>query len=207
MSADEEALGRIDAVAATLVRRALPMEFRVTVDPTDVRTAQRIRAQALLARGRATADELPDGLEVAEGDERAVHILAEVGGRSIGTCRLIFPEPGHRLPMEELAGAARLPQQCVELGRLAILDEPGARAGLAMAGLIGACWLEVRKHGERRICGTVSFAMLRLTRRLGFTLEVIGPETELLGEPHVPVIFEPTAGVAAAAEAGSSRGR
>lgn len=204
MSTDEEALHRIDAVAATLVARAKPIEFRVTVDSADVQTAQRIRAQALLARGRATAKELPDGLEVADGDERALHILAEVAGRSIGTCRLIFPEAGRLLPMEQRADATGLPKPCVEVGRLAVLEQPGARHGPVMAGMIGAAWLQVRQHGARRICGNVSFAMIRLTRRLGFILEVVGPEFELLGEPHVPVIFEPTADVAAAAEAGSS---
>ena len=204
MSTNEGILHRIDAVAATLVARAKPIEFRLAADSADMQTAQRIRAQALLARGRATADELPDGREVAEGDERAVHILAEVRGRPIGTCRLIFPEAGRLLPMEERVGGAGLPRPCVELGRLAVLDQPGAGHGPVMAGMIGAAWLEARRRGEHRICGTVSFAMLRLTRRLGFVLEVLGPEVELLGEPHLPIIFEPTGVVAAAAEAGSS---
>lgn len=200
----EDTLRRIDAVAVTLVGRAKPIKFRVAADLDDVQTAQRTRAEALLARGRATADELPDGLEVAEGDEQAIHILAEIEGRPIGTCRLIFPEDGRRLPMEERSGASVLPKPCVELGRMAVLHEAGASHGAVMAGLVGAAWLEVRQHGENRICGTVSYTMLRLCRRLGFSVEVVGPEVELLGAPHVPIMFEPSANAATAVEAGRS---
>jgi N-acyl-L-homoserine lactone synthetase len=74
-----------------------------------------------------------------------------------------------------------------------------------MAGLIGAAWLELRANGYARISGTVSAPMLRLFRRLGFLVTVIGPEVHTFGEIRYPIVFEPTAEAASAAGAAARR--
>jgi N-acyl-L-homoserine lactone synthetase len=191
----------IDAVAATLVTRARPTTFSIATDRSEVEAAQRLRALAVVERGWVQADELPEGREEDADDDRAVHILATLDDEPIGTCRLIFPEPGRLLPMEATLGATRVPKEAVEIGRVVVVH-PVARAQRSvMAGLIGTAWLELRANGYERICGTVSAPILRMYRRLGFVVEVLGPPVTTFGEERFPILFEASPEAAAVATA------
>ena len=208
MTRDGESLARIDLIAAALVARARPTIYRLGTNTADVESAQRLRARAVIEHGWARPDELPDGREEDAGDDRAVHVLAILDGEPIGTCRLIFPEEGWLLPMEQSPGAMRMPSEAVEVGRVVVLHPIARAQRSAVAGLMGAAWLEVRARGFQRICGSVSPPLLRLYRRLGFVLHVVGPPVTTFGEERLPVIFEPdpeSAAVAAARHGTSSR--
>jgi hypothetical protein len=65
-----------------------------------------------------------------------------------------------------------------------------------MAGLIARAWLELRAQGYWRICGIVSAPMLRLYRRMGFLVSVVGPQVLTYREDRFPILFEPEAAAA-----------
>jgi len=193
---DSPALSRIDAIAAALVERARPVAFRLAKTQAEVAIAQRLRGRAMVEQGWIDPDSLTDGRDEDADDGRATHILAFLGDEPVGTCRLVYPERGHRLPMEKAAGA-RLPVAAVEVGRIVVTH--GRSHGSVVAGLIASAWLELRAHGHRRICGSVSAGILRLYRRLGFLVQVVGPPVRTFGEDRHPILFEPSHEAAAVA--------
>lgn len=153
--------------------------------------AQRLRGHAILSRGWAGPEDLIDGREVDADDARAVHLLAFRGETPVGTCRLLCPAPGRPLALDGPSGETRLPEDAAHLGRIVVIDpEPHAGRSVAAA-LIGRAWLEVRAHGSCRIAGLASAPMLRLLRRMGFTVRVVGPPVHWFGEDRVPMLFEP----------------
>ncbi len=204
MTDQNESIARLDTVAAALVARARPTIYRITNDRADVEAAQRLRGRAVLEQGWARPDELPDGREVDVDDDRAAHILAILDTEPIGTCRLFYPEPGRVLPMEQAPGVTRLPKVCVELGRMVVIHAVERERRSVLAGLIGAAWLELRARGHARVCGTASTPMLRLYRRLGFVLHIVGPPVTTFGEERYPILFEPNPETAAVAAARNS---
>lgn len=198
-SDESAALARFDAVAVVLVERARPAILRAATTLDEVAAAQALRGRALLDMGWAGAVDLVDGREVDTDDERATHLLAFLDARPIATCRLIYPEPGRLLPMESRPGAMRVPADAVEVGRVVVapgLTGTGGTERSLTAALIGRAWLELRAHEHRRICGAVSASVLRLYRRLGFLVRVIGPPVTVFGEERYPILFEPTAAAA-----------
>jgi N-acyl-L-homoserine lactone synthetase len=198
-------LARIDAVAAALVERARPITYRLATNPADVEVAQRLRGRAVVEQGWAHEHELIDGRETDADDSRATHILATLDGNPIGTCRMIYPEDGRLLPMEQASDRVRVPQVAVEVGRIVVINSTAATPRSVTAGLIASAWLELRAHGYKRICGIVSAPMLRLFRRLGFLVHVVGPPVETFGEVRFPILFEPDPEAAEAAAAGAAR--
>lgn len=187
-----DALARIDSIAALLVERSQPAIIRLATTGAEIEAAQRLRGEALLERGWASDADLVDGREVDADDGRATHILALLDDLPIGTCRLIFPAPGRPVPMEQRDGATHLPVQAVEVGRVVVAGPTGGVERSLTAALIGKAWLEIRVRGYRRICGTVSAGVLRLYRRLGFLVQVIGPSVTIFGQERFPILFEPT---------------
>ncbi len=196
---DASALARIDAIAAALVERSAPVTFRVATTAAEIAIAQRLRGSAMVDQGWVQSEELADGRDEDVDDGRATHILASLDGAIIGTCRLIYPEPGCLLPMEKVPDARRVPAAAVEVGRVVVLHPLARRHGSVMAALIAAAWLELRANGYRRICGTVSAGILRLYRRVGFLVRVVGPPVDMFGEVRYPILFEPNEAAAAMA--------
>ena len=201
METDREALARIDRIASALVRRAAPVTFRLARTPADVAAAERLRGRAVIERGWLDPEHLVDGREHDVDDDRATHLLAVLDGGTIGTCRLVYPESGRLLPMEKRAGAIRVPRPAAEVGRVVVIRALARTEHAVTAGLVARAWLETRAYGHARICGTVSVPMLRLFRRIGFRVEVVGPPVRTFGEERHPILFEPDAEAAAAAAA------
>ena len=148
----------------------------------------------MVKQGWVRPADLHDGRDLDADDALAVHILALLIDEPIGTCRLIYPDEA-RLPAAE----------AVEVGRLVVIRSVAREQRSVLAGLIGAAWLELRAHGHQRIRGTVSAPVLRLYRRLGFVVQVVGPPVKTLGEERFPILFEPTSEAAAVAAARHSR--
>ena len=182
---------RLGQVARTLIDRASPAVIRVARNEAEVVAVQRLRGRAIVERGWAQADDLVDDREVSEGDDRAVHLVALFEDEPVGTCRMIFSDYDRPLPVEALETWAAIPRPVVELGRVVVVPGHGFSQHALTAGLIGAAWLEITARDHQRICGTATVAMLRLYRRLGFLLTVIGPPAVIAGEERYPVLFEP----------------
>jgi N-acyl-L-homoserine lactone synthetase len=195
---DADPLARIDAIARLLIERNSPVTFRVAIHPSEVAAAQRLRGQAMVDQGWAHERDLSEGRDEDADDQRATHVLATLGDQLIGTCRLVYPEEGRLLPMEADSGH-RLPEPAAEVGRVVVIDPDGRRHRSVTAGLIAFAWLELRAHGHDRLCGRVSAGVLRLYRRLGFVVRVLGPPAPSLGEDRIPIVFEPTHDAAKAA--------
>jgi hypothetical protein len=190
-------------VAITLIERARPAVICVAGSEADVEAAQRLRGRAIMERGWAPTNDLVDGREVSDGDDRALHLLALIGDEPVGTCRLVFSEDNRPLPVEaEGDWSAEIwsafPRPVVEMGRVVVMGGHGPSQHALTAALIGKAWLEITARGYGRICGTATVAMLRLYRRLGFVLTVIGPKALISGEDRYPVVFEPNAEATAA---------
>lgn len=201
MTDENESLSRIDGIAAALVARARPATYRIAEARSEVEVAQRLRGLAVLKQGWAKADDLTDGRERDSDDDRAVHILAMLGDQPIGTCRLIYPDDGESLAPRTLPTATRLPSEAVEVGRVVVIHPVAREQRSVLAGLIGYAWLELRAQGYQRIRGTVSAPILRLFRRLGFVVQVVGPPVNTFGEVRYPILFEPSPEAATAAAA------
>lgn len=196
--AESDSLRAIDTVAAALIRAAKPIYFKLAPTRSDAELAQALRARVILERGWTTPWELAEGQSVDPDDARAVHILALLGELPVGACRLVFPEPGQALPMNRRIAGLRAPAGAAELGRIVASRADGARAPV-MAGLIGAAWISCRSRGVQRMCGTVPESMLRLYRRLGFVVQILGEPVTLSGATAYPILFEPTEEAAAVA--------
>lgn len=180
---DPAALERADAIAAALVVRARPVTIRVTANPSDVHAAQRLRAEAALERGWVKPDQLVDGLERDPADATALHLLAVLDGQPVGTLRLILPQ-----------GDATV----VELGRL-VARTPTGPGGSVSRGLLGRAWQEVRARGYCRISASGTLGMIRLVKRMGFRVEIVGAPRRHFGADRHPFVFEPGEPAAAAA--------
>src|ERR671936_821053 len=96
----EQALARVDALAAQAIDWVTPIQFRIAHDDAARVAAYRLRYRVVMERGWMQAKELPDGLERDEYDQRAVHITAWDANTLAATSRLVFPEAGLVLPTE-----------------------------------------------------------------------------------------------------------
>jgi len=179
---DPAILTNLDAIASALVERALPVTVRQTAGPADVAIAQRLRGAAILQRGWSGPETLIDGRDVDPDDDRAVHLLAVRGDRAVGACRLLYPE------------GATAPSEPVFLGRLTVIDPEHRAQGSVAGALIGRSWLEIRARGYSRIAGLTSAPMLRLLRRMGFGVRVVGPPIRHFREDRAPIVFGPSDG-------------
>ena len=174
-------LAQLDQTAAALIERAAPATIRLAGGAADVAIAQRLRGAAVIARGWLHPDALPDGREEDADDDRAVHLLAFRGDTPVGTCRLLYPA----------ADATGWAWDAPFLGRIAVVDPQGRAQRAIASALIGRAWLEIRAKGYCRIAGLTSVPMLRLLRRMGFVVRVVGPPVRSFGEDRVPMLFEP----------------
>jgi len=185
-------LGAVDALAASLVERARPLRLDVAREQAEREQLFRLRCRAVVERRWAAPDAFPDGLEREPVDERAVHVGAWRGGEAVAAARLIFPEPGRRLPVEELFELELEPAGAVvQVDRVTVARAESDRSHRLLATLMARCWLELRAAGFALGVGIDSPAMLRLYRRLGFTTSVLAPPRAYWGEERVPVLFDP----------------
>lgn len=130
-------------------------------------------------------------MEYDDHDERAVQILGWDGERPVATGRLVTPEPGKRLPTEQAFGLVIEPRgQVVDIGRYVVVGEYAQKESRYFTGLLGFCWLEARKHGYIRVCGTASAGMLRHYRRIGFIVTELAPPHVYYGEARFPCWYD-----------------
>jgi hypothetical protein len=191
---DVEALARLDAVAASLLSRLAPIRCAVAVSAAEREDVFRLRYRAVVDRGWLRQEDLPGGLEREDADERAVLVGAWDGRTLVAAARLIFPTAGERLPVETAFGVDLSTYgRAVQVDRVTVDRRARDRDSRLLIGVIARCWLEMRSRGFSLWAGIDSPGMLRLYRRLGFEMTIVGPSRRYWGEERFPVLFDPVA--------------
>ncbi len=194
MLADLDAL---DALAAKLLIAVAPVHFAVATSDAEREAIFRLRYDAVVRRGWADPAAFPEGLERDAYDDVAVLLGGWEGERLVATGRIVFPAPGLRLPTEAAFDMTIQPAGAVaNVDRMVVAADRSSAEHRILLGLLGALWLEVRQRGIHVWIGINSQAMIRLYRRLGFTLEVLGPPRLHWGEERYPVRFDGRSGAA-----------
>ena len=179
-----------------LIDRSAPVRWGIADSPAAREAVWRLRAEAVLERGWATPDELPDGMERDDEDDRAVYIVGWDGEKLAATGRLIFPIPGVPLPTEKHFDVAAEPRGLVvNLDRMVVARSHSARDHRLLKALLGQCWLETRAQGFHLLLGVLTPAMIRLYQRIGWQVTVLGPPRLFWGEERLPVRFDPFTGL------------
>jgi len=188
---------QLDQLARLAIARVAPVRYEVARSAAAREAVYRLRHRAVVERGWAAPDDLSDGLERDGDDERAVLIGGWDGEDLVAAARMIFPAPARRLPVEAIYDLVVEPDgQVVHVDRVTVArvhSDPGSRV---LLGLIGRCWLEMRERGYHVWAGIDSAGTIRLYRRLGFGVTILGPAQRYWDEDRYPVRFDPTAAVA-----------
>jgi Acetyltransferase (GNAT) domain len=125
----------VDRLAAEAVVAAAPVRVAIAASAVERDAVYRLRYQHVIQADWATPEELPDERERDTFDARAVHIVAWSGNQAVGTCRLVFPDPPNRLPVEAVFELVVEPlRSAPTLDRL--LVEPGHRGGALTSALL-----------------------------------------------------------------------
>lgn len=185
-------LGRADRAAAGAIKRAPSVHFDLARSARDREAVFRLRYQVVVERGWAPAGAMPNGLERDVDDDRAVLVAGWDGGRLVAAGRILYPAPGCRLPVERVFDLTIEPgDQVAHIDRLCVARAPGESSHRIFAALIGRCWLELRAHGAHACGAIASAAMVRIFRRVGFTVTSLGPPRSYWNEQRYPVLFDP----------------
>jgi predicted GNAT family N-acyltransferase len=184
----------IDAVAAQGLVLAAPIRFDVAQSLKERVATFRLRYEVSIERGYARPEELPSGLERDTYDDHAVHIAGWDSDKLATTARLVFPQPGCRLPTEAAFDIQIEPRgQVADMGRV-IVARDAERSGAQhriLAGLMAYCWTQVRAHGFVYVCAAfATSASIRLYRHMGFQITPLAPPRHYWGEERYPVRFD-----------------
>jgi N-acyl-L-homoserine lactone synthetase len=188
---------RLDELARAMVTGAAPLRFTVATHSREIGAACRLRCAHIMAAGWGHRDGYPDGQERDDYDDAAVHVIAWDQDRPVGTCRIVRPSRRRRLPVEQAFGITVTPAgKAVEWGRLVVSRHcSGDCRYNVTSGLLGRAWLETRSLGFHVIAGAASLAVIRLYRRMGFQVVVLGDGQDYWGERRYPVRSATAAGV------------
>ena len=195
----------VDRLAAEAVAAAAPVRIAIAASPTDRDAVFRLRYQHVIQAAWATPEELPDEREQDGFDARAVHIVAWSGDQAVGTCRLVFPDPTERLPVEAVFELVVEPlRSAPTLDRL--LVQPGHRGGAVTSALLGCAWQELGRRGFESASAIATEPVMRLLRALGLELTVLGGPRLYWGEERYAVLCVPSIGLIARDELGVPAG-
>jgi N-acyl-L-homoserine lactone synthetase len=179
-----------DALAEELLRGLSSLQFRATRTAAEVDATLRLRYASVIENGWAAPEELPDGRERDEHDDRAVHVVCLDDGVVVGSLRVVPPHPERPLPTERDFGIRITPPaSAVDVGRIVVAPSHRGDSPLVLAGLFARGWLEARRMGYSRAVGTATDAMQTLYGGLGLQLDVLGAPRRIWGEERSPVEF------------------
>jgi acyl carrier protein len=195
----------VDRRAAEAVAAAAPVRIAIAASPAERDAVYRLRYQHVIQAAWATPEELPDERERDSFDGRAVHIVAWSDDQVVGTCRLVFPDPTERLPVEEVFElVVEPPRSAPTLDRL--LVEPGHRGGALTGALLARAWQELRLRGFESASAIATEPVMRLLRGIGLELTVLGGPRLYWGEERYAVLCAPSDDLIARDEFGLSAG-
>jgi hypothetical protein len=185
---------RLDALAESYLARLAPIRFATALSEADRNDVFHLRYRAVIARGWARPCDFPDSLERDADDDRSVLIGGWDGPTPVAAARMIFPVVGERLPIETIFDIDVEPRgRVVHVDRITVDRSHSDHASRFLLGLIARCWLEMRSSGFHIWAGIDSPGMLRLYRRLGFEMTILGPARRYWDEDRFPVRFDPVA--------------
>jgi len=178
-----------DRLSERVLRSLAPLSFETATAPSDVKAALRMRYECAVEMGWIRPDELPEGLERDEHDERARLILCRDGQSLAGTIRVVPPDFDGVLPIERaLDIRVDRPGEEAEAGRLVVArSHRGDPSHAVLVGLFSACWAESRALGYDRLVSFIPEKLVELYRRLGVLIEVLGPPRLHWGQERMPV--------------------
>jgi N-acyl amino acid synthase FeeM len=192
--ADAPGLVALDALSRQLLAAAAPRRVEAATTAADLEAVHRLRYAHVIEHGWARPEDHPDGLERDGYDQRAVQIAAWDAGRLAGSLRLVLPEPGAALPVEDAFGLVVEPRGAVvDVGRLLIA--PGHRGDPAhtiWGALFGRAWLEARARGFTVLAGTATPEFIARYRAIDLVFELLGPARPYWGELRHPVRLDPS---------------
>ena len=186
-----QALARVDALATQAIGWVAPIRFSLAQSEPERDAVYRMRYDTVIERGWMQPADLPDGRERDAYDDRAAHILAWDGAVLAASCRLVFAEPGLQLPTEQAFDLQIEPRgHVVDAGRFVVARAYNDREQRMFAALLARGWLEVRARGFSNVCAAfASPAMIRLYRRMGFQITLLGPPRHYWGRDRYPILF------------------
>ncbi len=176
------------------------MEFLVCDKPEQIRQVQALRFEVYcVEKGWVEAEECPNGLEVDEQDDLAVHFLALDEGKPIGTSRLLLGSK-QPLPAAEYIdlSALGLPiDKVAEVSRLATVRLSRSQDLLVFFGLTKLMWEWGMERSMLAWLAIADLPLFSLLKRLGMPILAVAPETYYMGSACVPVAFDvPNTGAA-----------
>jgi acyl carrier protein len=181
----------VDRLAAEAAAAAAPVRVAIAASAPERDAVYRLRYQHVIQADWATPEELPDEREQDGFDARAVHIVAWSGDQAIGTCRLVFPDPTERLPVEAVFELVVEPlRSAPTVDRL--LVEPDHRGGALTSALLARAWQELRRRGFESASAIATEPVMRLLRGLGLELTVLGGPRIYWGEERYAVLCAPS---------------
>lgn len=182
-----QALAQIDSASERIRASAGTLRFGISQSSTEREAVFRLRYETVNAMGWARPEDYPDGLERDAYDDEATQIVAWDGEILAATARVVYPQPGLRLPTE---AAFELeippPGQVADWGRFVVAPAYRSRQHRIFWGLLARCWLETRRAGHSEVCGILSQSMLTLYRSMGIEFDVIGPGHRYWNEERFP---------------------
>lgn len=181
-----------DAVSQRLIARAAPLGFNVVQSSSEREAIYRLRYQVAREHGWGSFSDEPDGLVRDEYDDDALHVAGWDTRLLIAASRLVFPHEGRMLPTEEIFGVEVEPRgQVVDWSRLIVARSYSNLEQRVFAALLAKSWLEMRARGFSMLCGNLSEGMIRLYKRMGLNVYVLGPARGYWGEARFPARVEP----------------
>jgi N-acyl-L-homoserine lactone synthetase len=186
-----EALETVDTIAARWLAEAAPVRLAVAASEADREATFRLRYHAIVERGWKQPEDMPDGIERDEWDDDALHVVAWEGANAVGSFRLIFPEAGRKLPVEEAFDLTIEPAgQVVELGRITVAHGASEAQRRVFKSLVAASWHQTRARGYVYLASDISAPVQRLYRTLGLRVLRLGPPLLYWGENRFPAICD-----------------
>ena len=185
----EDLAAALDRLAEQALANLAPLSFDTAQTAADVDAVLQLRYECVIEMGWGRPEDFADGRERDEYDESATFVVCRDGPAIVGTHRLVWPEPGRPLPLEQEFGI-RIdpPGEAVDAGRLVIAPEYRGRDGHpVLAGLIARLWLEARRRGYRRVVGAASSKILDFYPRVGLRITELGPSKVCWGEERTPI--------------------
>jgi hypothetical protein len=179
--------GPLDALVADILGRC-GYRFTLADDDAARELAYRLRYDAVIDQGWASAADLPAGRECDEFDPRAIHVLCWDDDRAVATGRVVLPP--QPLPTEKACSITIEPRgQVADVGRMSVArSHQSHRHGVFLA-LLARLYVEVQQQGYEIACGLMSARARSMMRLLGLQLEVLGEERPHWGELRAPVRF------------------
>jgi N-acyl-L-homoserine lactone synthetase len=178
-----------DAAAPQFIARAVPLRFGPAESAFEREAIYRLRYEIAVEHGweASAAGDSPDGLVRDPNDDDALHIAGWDGEQVIAASRLVFPRAGRLLPTEETFDIEIEPRgQVVDWSRLIVARSHSDLGHGVFAALLSTSWLEMRSRGFSMLCGDLSKGMIRLYRRLGFDIHLLGSPRLYWGERRYP---------------------